>query len=244
MHAALLPVLAACARAQKIALSTGLQAELASTSLQKCLRDGAGQARELAGPQGAFSQEIMRMWHGFAAPAVHPALECHSFAVSLLVARPGTCDAPNIDARGTISQRLYSDKAISTAKMPCALQPISDLPAMCAGQIWPHVSVVLSNIGQDRLPGLLQQHKPKWMAEVKLHRFCLGDKPPSITSAKVGASMHALLCEVARILSRTSGSIIAKGSRWHETASTNKMRPASASWPPSARFCQAATLLS
>ena len=58
---------------------------------------------------------------------------------------------------------------------------------MCAGQIWPHVSVVLGNIGQERLPGLLQQHKPKWMAEVKLHSFCLGDKPPSITSAKVGA---------------------------------------------------------
>lgn len=46
------------------------------------------------------------------------------------------------------------------------------------------MSVVLSHIGQDRLPGLLQQHKPKWMAEVKLHSFCLGEQPPSITSAK------------------------------------------------------------
>ena len=149
------------------------------------------------------------MLHVLAATALHPALACHSIAVSLLLARPGACGAPGIRARDRCGQRLYSDEAISTAKMPCACQPIHDLPAMCAGHIWPHVSVVLSNIGQDRLPGLLQQHKPKWMAEVKLHRFCLGDKPPSITCAKVGDSTHALLCTVTAPLNLTSGSIIA-----------------------------------
>ena len=69
MHADLLPVLAAIKLAQEVALSIGLQVELVSTSLQQCLRHGAGQARELAGPQGAFSQEIVRVLHVLAATA-------------------------------------------------------------------------------------------------------------------------------------------------------------------------------
>ena len=89
----------------------------------------------------------------------------------------------------------------------------------------PHVSVVLSNIGQERLPGLLQQHKPTWMAEVRLHRFCLGDKPPSITSAKVGSSTHALLGQVGGTRSLTAGSMLPHESGWHKTESTRRAWP-------------------
>ncbi len=130
---------------------------------------------------------------------------------AFLSLRPDTCNAPGCKACNITSQWLYPDKAFSTATLPRALQPISGLPAMYTGQIWPHVSVVLSHIGQDRLPGLLQQHKPKWMAEVKLHSFCLGEQPPSITSAKVEASSHVPLCEVEGTLGSSPGTSIATG---------------------------------
>ena len=189
MHADLFPVLATSTPPQEIALSTGLQIELASTSLHECVRRGAGQDCKLAGPQGAFSQEICACV-ACSCSTQQCIKRLHATAVlsACLSLRPGTRVAPGISACGMHTQRLSSDKVISTPRCHMPSSQCVTCLVMCAGQVWPHVSVVLSNIGQDRLPGLLQQHKPKWMAEVKLHSFFLGNKPPSITSAKVGAS--------------------------------------------------------
>ena len=53
------------------------------------------------------------------------------------------------------------------------------------GQLWPHVSAAATGIVKEQLDPQLAQNKPKWISDIYLHRFNLGDEPPSISGVKV-----------------------------------------------------------
>lgn len=66
-------------------------------------------------------------------------------------------------------------------------------PALCrsvtadcdAGQLWPQLSTAATGIVKEQLDPQLAQNKPKWISDIYLHRFNLGDEPPSISGVKV-----------------------------------------------------------
>lgn len=60
---------------------------------------------------------------------------------------------------------------------------------LCAGQLWPHVSMAATGLVGDQLNPQLAMNKPKWISDIHLHNFNLGDEPPSISGVKV-----SLLC--------------------------------------------------
>ncbi|KAL0027376.1 hypothetical protein WJX79_006298 [Trebouxia sp. C0005] len=52
-------------------------------------------------------------------------------------------------------------------------------------QLWPHVSMAATGIVGDQLNPQLAMNKPKWISDIHLHNFNLGDEPPSISGVKV-----------------------------------------------------------
>lgn len=52
-------------------------------------------------------------------------------------------------------------------------------------QLWPHVSMAATGLVGDQLNPQLAMNKPKWISDIHLHNFNLGDEPPSISGVKV-----------------------------------------------------------
>ena len=68
---------------------------------------------------------------------------------------------------------------------------------MCAGQLWPHVSMAATGLVGDQLNPQLAMNKPKWSSDIHLHNFNLGDEPPSISGVKVSPlfnSVQSFMC--------------------------------------------------
>lgn len=57
--------------------------------------------------------------------------------------------------------------------------------AAVTGQLWPHASVAATGVMKDQLNPQLAMNKPKWISDIYLHRFNLGEEPPSISGVKV-----------------------------------------------------------
>ena len=57
--------------------------------------------------------------------------------------------------------------------------------AVDAGQLWPNASLAATGIMKEQLNPQLAMNKPKWISEIYLHRFNLGEEPPSISGVKV-----------------------------------------------------------
>ncbi|CAL5226034.1 g8845 [Coccomyxa viridis] len=51
--------------------------------------------------------------------------------------------------------------------------------------MWPHVAAAAGHMIRKLADPLLQQNKPKWMSNVSLHTFTLGDIPPRVFGIKV-----------------------------------------------------------
>ena len=60
-----------------------------------------------------------------------------------------------------------------------------DHVSVVAGQLWPHASLAATGIIKEQLNPQLAMNKPKWISEIYLHRFNLGEEPPSISGVKV-----------------------------------------------------------
>ena len=56
---------------------------------------------------------------------------------------------------------------------------------MFAGQLWPHVSTAATGMVREQIDPLMASNKPKWISDIHLHNFNLGDEPPSISGIKV-----------------------------------------------------------
>lgn len=62
---------------------------------------------------------------------------------------------------------------------------VRDRAACDVGQLWPHVSLAATGIVKEQLNPQLAMNKPKWISDIYLHRFNLGEEPPSISGVKV-----------------------------------------------------------
>ncbi|BDA51337.1 Synaptotagmin-2 [Coccomyxa sp. Obi] len=57
--------------------------------------------------------------------------------------------------------------------------------------LWPHASTAAAGMVRDMADPILKQNKPKWMSNVSLHTFTLGDIPPRVSGCKVFRRDHA-----------------------------------------------------
>ena len=73
---------------------------------------------------------------------------------------------------------------------------------MRAGQLWPHVSMAATGLVGDQLNPQLAMNKPKWISDIHLHNFNLGDEPPSISGVKVSPlsnTVHPFIWMLSRL---------------------------------------------
>ncbi|KAK9861272.1 hypothetical protein WJX84_001563 [Apatococcus fuscideae] len=64
------------------------------------------------------------------------------------------------------------------------------------GQLWPRLDASLSHMASEMLRPLFQENKPSWMHSVKLDRFTLGNRAPTITGVKVYGTEHSVPSEI------------------------------------------------
>ena len=88
--------------------------------------------------------------------------------------------SPNISPN--ISHCTYSQNAQNAL---LHLKSLTTYMDCCSGQLWPHVSTAATGIVREQIDPLMAQNKPKWISDINLHNFNLGEEPPSISGVKV-----------------------------------------------------------
>lgn len=52
-------------------------------------------------------------------------------------------------------------------------------------RMWPYITAAAEKQAKEMLPDMLQENKPTWMTTLKLHKFELGNTPPTIDDVRV-----------------------------------------------------------
>ena len=52
-------------------------------------------------------------------------------------------------------------------------------------QLWPHAAAAAAAKVREELEPALSKAKPRWMTDICLHTFTLGDAPPHVSAIKV-----------------------------------------------------------
>ena len=61
-------------------------------------------------------------------------------------------------------------------------------------QLWPHAATAAAAKVREELEPALAANKPRWMTDISLHTFTLGDAAPHVAAIKVITRLYAANC--------------------------------------------------
>ena len=76
-------------------------------------------------------------------------------------------------------------------------------------QLWPHASTAAAAKVREELEPMLALNKPRWMTDLSLHTFTLGDAAPHVAAIKVRGGPH-FMSPLAQQIAHVTGIVLGR----------------------------------